>query len=60
MDASIDSDCTIMLIYNLPEAQRIYRCISGVNGLTYLVGGRFTVMNNNNVAVLPARAGIVS
>ena len=59
LDAGLDGDRTMMLVYNLPEVQSIYRRFSGVNGSAYLVGGLgFTALNNDDVIVIPVRAGV--
>ncbi len=59
LDAGLDGDRTMMLVYNLPEVQSIYRRFSGVNGSAYLVGGMgFTALNNQEVIVIPVRAGV--
>jgi hypothetical protein len=59
IDAGADGDRTMMLVYNLPEIRAIYRRFSGVNGAAYLVGGLgFTALNNDEVVVIPVRAGL--
>lgn len=59
IDAGADGDRTMMLVYNLPEVEAIYRRYAGVNGSAYLVGGLgFTALNNENVVVMPVRAGL--
>lgn len=59
LDAGLDGDRTMMLVYNLPEVQSIYRRFSGVNGSAYLIGGMgFTALNNQEVIVIPVRAGV--
>jgi hypothetical protein len=59
LDAGADGDRTMMLVYNLPEVQSIYRRYAGVNGSAYLVGGLgFTALNNEEVVVMPVRSGI--
>lgn len=59
IDAGADGDRTMMLVYNLPEVGAIYRRFSGVNGAAYLVGGLgFTALNNEEVVVIPVRAGL--
>jgi len=58
-DAGADGDRTMMLVYNLPEVDTIYRRFAGVNGSAYLVGGLgFTALNNEEVVVMPVRAGL--
>jgi hypothetical protein len=59
LDAGADGDRTMMLVYNLPEIEAIYRRYAGVNGSAYLVGGLgFTALNNEDVIVMPVRAGL--
>ncbi|PPD43116.1 MAG: hypothetical protein CTY15_10940 [Methylocystis sp.] len=58
-DAGADGARTMMLVYNLPEVDSIYRRYAGVNGSAYLVGGLgFTALNNQEVVVMPVRAGL--
>ncbi len=58
-DAGADGDRTMMLVYNLPEVEAIYRRYAGVNGSAYLIGGLgFTALNNDEVVVMPVRAGL--
>lgn len=59
LDAGMDGDRTMMLVYNLPEVESIFRRYSGVDGSAYLVGGLgFTALNNNEVVVIPVRSGV--
>jgi hypothetical protein len=59
LDAGADGDRTMMLVYNLPEVEAIYRRYAGVNGSAYLVGGLgFTALNNEDVVVMPVRSGL--
>jgi hypothetical protein len=59
LDAGADGDRTMMLVYNLPAVDGIYRRFAGVNGSAYLVGGMgFTALNNEEVVVMPVRAGL--
>ncbi|WP_330084243.1 DUF1134 domain-containing protein [Methylocystis iwaonis] len=58
-DAGADGDRTMMLVYNLPDVEAIYRRYAGVNGSAYLVGGLgFTALNNDDVIVMPVRSGV--
>ncbi|BDV35394.1 DUF1134 domain-containing protein [Methylocystis iwaonis] len=58
-DAGADGDRTMMLVYNLPDVEAIYRRYAGVNGSAYLVGGLgFTALNNEDVIVMPVRSGV--
>ena len=38
-DAGADGDRTMMLVYNLPATQAVFRRFGGINGSAYLVGG---------------------
>ncbi|MEZ5839133.1 MAG: DUF1134 domain-containing protein [Hyphomicrobiales bacterium] len=54
-----DGARTMMLIYNLPRIEAIYRRFVGVAGSAYLVGGfGMTVLSNQNIFVVPVRAGV--
>lgn len=58
-DAGADGDRTMMLVYNLPSVDAIYRRFAGANGSAYLVGGfGFTALNNEEVVVVPVRSGL--
>lgn len=59
VDAGADGARTMMLVYNLPAVDAIYRRFSGANGSAYLVGGfGFTALNNDEVVVMPVRSGL--
>ncbi|MCT4654526.1 MAG: DUF1134 domain-containing protein [Cohaesibacter sp.] len=54
-----DGNRTMMLVYNLPDINYIYRRFVGFNGSAYLVGGfGLTVLGNQRVYVIPVRSGI--
>ncbi|WP_417678361.1 DUF1134 domain-containing protein [Roseibium sp.] len=54
-----NGDRVMMLIYNLPTVDAIYKRYVGVNGSAYLVGGvGMTVLSNNNVFVVPIKSGL--
>jgi hypothetical protein len=58
-DAGADGDRTMMLVYNLPDTQAIFRRYGGVDGSAYLVGGfGMTALVNDGVYVVPIRSGI--
>lgn len=58
-DAGADGARTMMLVYNLPAVESIYRRFGGVDGSAYLVGGfGFTALNNEEVVVVPIRSGL--
>lgn len=54
-----DGARVMMLVYNLPATDAIYRRYVGVNGSAYLVGGfGMTVLSNHEIFVVPVRAGV--
>lgn len=59
-----DGNRTMMLVYNLPSMDYIYRRWVGVNGSAYLVGGfGLTVLHNRygqnqSLYVVPVRSGV--
>lgn len=54
-----DGARVMMLVYNLPSVDAIYRRYVGVNGSAYLVGGfGMTVVSNHDIYVVPIRAGV--
>lgn len=63
-DVGGDGDRTMMLVYDLPAVEAIYRRYAGVNGSAYLVGGLgMTVLANTEegrqpVYVVPIRTGV--
>jgi hypothetical protein len=58
-DAGADGDRTMMLVYNLPSTDAIFRRYGGVDGSAYLVGGfGMTALVNDGVYVVPIRSGI--
>ncbi len=58
-DAGADGDRTMMLVYNLPSTEAIFRRFGGVDGSAYLVGGfGMTALANDDVYVVPIRTGI--
>jgi hypothetical protein len=58
-DAGADGDRTMMLVYNLPATNAIFRRYGGVDGSAYLVGGfGMTALVNDNVFVVPIRSGL--
>jgi hypothetical protein len=59
LDAGADGDRTMMLVYNLPSTDAIYRRYGGVDGSAYLVGGfGMTALVNDGIYVVPIRSGI--
>jgi len=54
-----DGNRTMMLVYNLPTVDGLYRRYIGVNGSAYLIGGfGMTVLAADGVQVVPVRAGM--
>jgi hypothetical protein len=59
LDAGADGDRTMMLVYNLPSKEAIFRRYGGLDGSAYLVGGfGMTALVNEDVYVVPIRSGI--
>lgn len=59
LDAGADGDRTMMLVYNLPATNAIYRRYGGVDGSAYFVGGfGMTALVNDEVYVVPIRSGL--
>ena len=58
-DYGADGNRTMMLVYNLPSVDTIYRRYFGVSGSAFLVGGLgVTVLTNSGVNLIPIRTGI--
>ncbi|MGO9133532.1 MAG: DUF1134 domain-containing protein [Methylovirgula sp.] len=58
-DAGADGDRTMMLVYNLPATQAIYRRFGGLDGSAYFIGGfGMTGLADNNIIVVPIRSGV--
>ena len=54
-----DGNRTMMLVYNLTTADKIYRRYIGVSGQAYLVGGLgMTVMKHGDTILVPVRTGV--
>lgn len=54
-----DGARTMMLIYNLPDTEAIYRYFAGINGSAYLVAGfGVSVYSNHDIVVAPIRSGV--
>jgi hypothetical protein len=59
LDAGADGDRTMMLVYNLPATNAIFRRFGGVDGSAYFVGGfGMTALINDDVYVVPIRSGL--
>ena len=58
-DMGGDGDRTMMLVYNLPSTQGIFRRFGGADGSAYLVGGfGFTALTDQQVILVPIRTGV--
>ena len=58
-DAGADGDRTMMLVYNLPAVNAIFRRFGGIDGSAYFVGGfGFTALSAGEVVVVPIRSGV--
>jgi hypothetical protein len=58
-DAGGDGDRTMMLVYNLPAVDAVYRRFGGLDGSVYFIGGfGFTALNSDNIVVVPIRTGV--
>jgi hypothetical protein len=58
-DAGGDGDRTMMLVYNLPAVDQVYRRFGGLDGSAYFIGGfGFTALNSDNIVVVPIRTGV--
>ena len=54
-----DGARTMMLVYNLPRTDAIYRRFAGVDGSAYVVGGLgMTALTDSNIVVVPIRSGV--
>jgi hypothetical protein len=58
-DAGADGDRTMMLVYNLPTVDSIFRRFGGIDGSAYFIGGfGFTALGAENIVVVPIRSGV--
>jgi hypothetical protein len=58
-DAGADGDRTMMLVYNLPSTEALYRRFGGLDGSAYFVGGfGFTALTADEIIVVPIRSGL--
>ncbi|PZU19253.1 MAG: DUF1134 domain-containing protein [Shinella sp.] len=49
----------MMLVYNLPSVDSLYKRYGGVSGSAFIVAGfGMTVLSNNNVLLVPIRTGL--
>lgn len=58
-DVGGDGGRVMMLVYDLPSVQALYRRYVGAKGSAFVVGGfGMQVLSNNDVFIVPVRAGI--
>jgi len=58
-DWGADGDRTMMLVYNLPAIEAIYRRYGGIDGSAYFIGGfGFTGLTADGVVVVPIHSGL--
>jgi len=58
-DAGADGDRTMMLVYNLPRVDSVFRRFGGLDGSAYFIGGfGFTALNSDDMVVVPIRTGV--
>jgi hypothetical protein len=58
-DLGGDGARTMMLVYNLPATDALYRRFAGVDGSAYLVGGfGLTAVVADEMVVVPIRTGV--
>ncbi len=58
-DYGADGNRTMMLVYNLPSVDTIYRRYFGVSGSAFLIGGvGVSVLTNRGVNLVPIRTGV--
>lgn len=49
----------MMLVYNLPDVNKLYSRFGGITGSAYLVAGfGMTVLKSHNVVIVPIRTGV--
>lgn len=54
-----DGARTMMLVYNLPSVDALYRRFGGIDGSAYIVGGfGFTALGADGILVVPIRSGV--
>jgi hypothetical protein len=59
LDVGANGDRVMMLIYNLPSVDSLFRRYVGVNGSAYVVAGLgMTVLSRNGVYVVPIVSGV--
>ncbi|TGE01994.1 DUF1134 domain-containing protein [Methylobacterium nonmethylotrophicum] len=58
-DVGGDGARSMMLVYNLPRVDALYRRFVGMDGSAYVVGGfGMSAVTSDNIVVVPIRAGV--
>lgn len=58
-DYGADGNRTMMLVYNLPDIDSIYKRFFGVSGSAYILGGiGVTALTNKGIHLIPVRSGV--
>lgn len=58
-DYGIDGDRTMMLVYDLPSIDDLYRRYFGISGSAFLIGGvGVTVLKRGDVLLVPIKTGL--
>lgn len=59
LDFGGDGARTMILVYNLPSIQALYKRFGGVNGSAYLIGGfGITALRDGDITLVPVRTGV--
>ncbi|ODN68861.1 DUF1134 domain-containing protein [Methylobrevis pamukkalensis] len=59
LDLGADGARTMILVYDLPSVDAIYRRFAGVDGSAYVVGGfGMTAMRSDDIVLVPVRSGV--
>ena len=59
LDLGGDGARTMILVYNLPSLQSIYRRFGGVAGSAYFIGGfGLTALTSDQITLVPVRTGV--
>jgi hypothetical protein len=59
IDVGAEGARTMILVYNLPGVDAIYRRYSGVDGSAYLIGGfGITALRQGDITLVPVRSGV--
>ncbi len=59
IDYGVNGDRVMMLVYNLPSVNALYKRFAGVSGSAYVVAGvGMTVLRNRDVLLVPVHTGL--